>query len=243
MAQPDLRAQRRFYDGLWDSQSAATLNSHERARWEAVEQALIWLSAKEPVPWTITEVGCGRGWLSGLLLSSYGRVHALDLSPDSVAKGRAAFPHVSWEARDVFDSPLAGGQDLVVSSEVIEHVADQPAFVDHLVGALRPKGWLLLTTPNARVARKYQRRPDFRPQPIENLLEVKALASLLQSACRVVRLRTFMFGQVDGLGQRFACLGRVQALTARSHGADIASRAFSRARLGLYTLVLAQRRE
>jgi 2-polyprenyl-3-methyl-5-hydroxy-6-metoxy-1,4-benzoquinol methylase len=242
MAQLDIQSQRRFYDQLWEAQSALKLNSHERARCDAIDQALTWLTSREPSPWSIIEVGCGRGWLAGLLLSSCGDVQAFDLSPDSIGKAKAAFPQVRWEARDVFDAPLASGQDLVVSSEVIEHVADQHEFVDRLAGALRPGGWLLLTTPNGRVAREYQRRPDFHPQPIENLLEVRALADLLRPVFRIVRLQTFFFGQVDGALQHVARWSRIRALTARSHGCDPVSRIFSRARLGLYTLVLAQRR-
>jgi trans-aconitate methyltransferase len=218
------------------------LNAHERARREVIEHALTWLSVREPPPWSIAEVGCGRGWLSGLVLSSYGQVHALDLSPDSIAKAREAFPGIRWETRDIFTAPLAATHDLVVSSEVIEHVADQRTFVERLLAATRPRGWLLVTTPNASVAREYQRRPDFRPQPIENVLDVDALARLLKPTCRVVHLETFFFGQVDGPLQRLARSSRVRALTARSGGRDPLSRIFSRSRLGLYTMLLAQRR-
>jgi 2-polyprenyl-3-methyl-5-hydroxy-6-metoxy-1,4-benzoquinol methylase len=238
---PDVSAQRRYYDCLWTTVPAVQLNAHERSRRDVIEHALAWLSGREPPPWSIVEVGCGRGWLSGLVLSSYGEAHALDLSPDSIRKARDAFPAVRWEARDIFDAPLAATHDLVVSSEVIEHVADQRAFVERLVAATRPRGWLLVTTPNARVAREYQRRPDFRPQPIENLLDPRDLADLLRPACRVVRLETFFFGQVDRPSQRLARSSRVRALTARSRGRDPLSRIFSRARLGLYTMVLAQR--
>jgi 2-polyprenyl-3-methyl-5-hydroxy-6-metoxy-1,4-benzoquinol methylase len=239
---PDLPSQRRYYDRLWAEIPAARLNSHERARREVVERALKWLSSQEPPPWSIAEVGCGRGWLSGLVLSAYGEVLALDLSPDSIAKARETFPHVRWEARSIFDAPLPTTHDLVVSSEVIEHVTDQRAFVERLVSAIRPRGWLLVTTPNARVARDYQLRPDFRPQPIENLLETSALAALLEPTCDVVHAETFFFGQGDGPLHRLARASRVRALRSRSQGRDPFSRFFSRARLGLYTMVLARRR-
>jgi 2-polyprenyl-3-methyl-5-hydroxy-6-metoxy-1,4-benzoquinol methylase len=226
----DLPAQRRYYDRLWAEVPAAQLNAHERARRDAIEDALDWLAAREPPPWSIAEVGCGRGWLAGLVLARYGEVRALDLSPDSIAKAREAFPHVRFEARDLFSGTLET-HDLVVSSEVIEHVSDQPAFVDLLVSAARPGGWLLVTTPNGPVAREYQRRPDFRPQPIENVLAPRMLGRLLERSCRIARVETFFFGQGDGLLQRLVRSGRMTPPLAR------------RLRLGLYALVLAQRRE
>lgn len=238
---PDLPSQRRYYDRLWAEIPAAQLNAHERARREVVEGALQWLSSREPAPWSIAEVGCGRGWLADLVLSSYGEVLAIDLSPDSIAKGRQAFPHVRWEARDIFDAPLPTTHDLVVSSEVIEHVTDQRAFVDRLVSATRSRGWLLITTPNASVALDYQLRPNFRPQPIENILEPSALAALLTPTCDVFRMETFFFGQGDGLLHRVAGSSRMRALETRLARAPL-SRLFSRARLGLYTMVLARRR-
>jgi 2-polyprenyl-3-methyl-5-hydroxy-6-metoxy-1,4-benzoquinol methylase len=240
--QPDLPHQRSYYDRLWAETPAAKLNLHERARREVIEHTLEWLSSREPPPWSIAEAGCGRGWLSGLVLSSYGQVHAFDLSPDSIEKAREAFPHVRWELRDILEAPLPSTHDLVVSSEVIEHVIDHSLFVERLVSATRAGGWLLLTTPNATVAHEYQRQPGSRQQPIENLLETKALVDLLANTCDVVRAETFFFGSVNGPLQRLTRLRAVCALRHRSHGRDPLTRMFSRARLGLYTLVLARRR-
>ena len=43
---------------------------------------------------------------------------------------------------------LDGQFDLVTSMEVIEHVADQPAFVAALAARLAPGGLMILSTPN-----------------------------------------------------------------------------------------------
>lgn len=239
----DIPSQRSYYDRLWAEIPAAQLNNHEQARREVLEHTLQWLSSKEAPPWSIVDVGCGRGWLSGLVLASFGRVLAVDLSPASIAKAREAFPHVRWEARNIFDAPLPAAYDLVVSSEVIEHVDDQQAFVERLVSATRSRGWILLTTPNASVARKYQLRPDFHRQPIENLLAPSALAALLAPTCEIIRMETFFFGAVDGPLHRVARLRPVRVARRRGRGRDPMSRFLSRARLGLYTMVLARRRD
>ena len=94
-------------------------------------------------------------------------VTAFDLSVEPIAKARAAFP--TSRSRDVMADPSVGQCELVVSSEVIEHIDDQAAFADSLVDVTQPGGSILLTTPNGFLR---ERRPDPaggagepRPQP------------------------------------------------------------------------------
>jgi SAM-dependent methyltransferase len=239
----DLTAQRAYYDRLWADVGATELNRHERARVQEVSRSLsgVDVATRGAVP-RILEVGCGRGWLSGLVLSRYGQVHGVDLSEDSVAKARAAFPHVTFEARDVFSEPLPDERDLVVSSEVIEHVADQTRFVDVLVDAARPGGWLLITTPNRRLERVWRARPDFRPQPIEHWLLPDQLRRMVSQRCEIARSGTFFFGCGDGTLDRLARRRPFRALHARTAGRDPASQCLSRFERGLYSIVLARRR-
>jgi SAM-dependent methyltransferase len=239
----DLAVQRAYYDRLWADVGAMELNGHERARLREVDRLLAGLDIgrRAGAP-RILEVGCGRGWLSGLVLTRYGDVHAMDLSADSVAKARAAFPHITWEARDVFCESLPADRDLVVSSEVIEHVADQARFVDALVDALHPGGWLLLTTPNRRLGPAWRARPSFKPQPIEHWLLPAELRRLVGFRCHVVRSGTFFFGCGDGVTDRLARHRPVQALRSRTGGRDPVSRYLSRLERGLYIIVLARRR-
>jgi SAM-dependent methyltransferase len=238
----DLVVQRAYYDRLWAGVGATELNAHERARLREVDRFISGLDVTNGGRSCILEVGCGRGWLSGLVLARYGDVHAIDLSVDSVAKARAAFPRVTWEARDVFREPLPSGRDLVVSSEVIEHVADKPRFIDLLVDAVRPGGWLLITTPNRRLERAWRAKPNFRPQPIENWLLPAELRELVGARCRIVRSDTFFFGCGDGATDRLARRSLLERLRSRTDGRDPASRCLSRLERGLYSIVLARRR-
>ena len=68
--------------------------------------------------------------------------------PRAAAGGGLA---IDYRCGDVGAMGLAG-YDLVTAMEVIEHVADKPAFLGALAAALAPGGLMMLSTPN-RTAR------------------------------------------------------------------------------------------
>ena len=179
---PGVEEQRRFYDELWADVGAESLNRHEQARLEAIARVVTKHLNTEKQQ-TILEVGCGRGWLSGLLLQRLGDVTALDLSPEAVRKARERFPEVRFAVQDLFVEPLPDINDLVVASEVLEHVEDPASFVQLLSGAVKPGGLLLITTPNGRWKQRWMARPDVRPQPIEQWLHPSELADLVSRHC------------------------------------------------------------
>jgi len=103
----------------------------------------------------ILDVGCGRGWLTALL-SSYGACEGVEPAPEAVALARSLFPGLTFHVGTLPDL-LAGESfrrfDLVVSSEVLEHVpyALQSEFVMQLGAAVVPGGHCILTTPRAEL--------------------------------------------------------------------------------------------
>lgn len=97
------------------------------------------------------DVGCGAGLLCEPLTRLGAAVTGIDAAAENVA---AAQEHaagsglaVDYRCGDVAELGLAGF-DLVTSMEVIEHVADKPAFIGALAGALAPGGLMILSTPN-----------------------------------------------------------------------------------------------
>ncbi len=233
--------QRRYYDRRWTEAVDDELDSHQRARLLAIERVLASARRRRPPPWRVLEVGCGTGWLSAAL-SRYGSVAAVDLSEAAVTLARDRYPGIGFEARDVLDAPLEPVHDLVVASEVIEHVEDQDRFVDVLAESTAPGGHLVLTTPNGRVADRWQRRPDWRPQPIENWVAPDELRRFLARRFGVARVTTFFF-DFDRRGvYRFLNHPRYSSLVAASPAAALADRACGRLGLGLYTVALARRR-
>lgn len=97
------------------------------------------------------DVGCGAGLLSEPLARLGAAVTGLDAAPENIAAARhhAAGQGLVIDYRAGGIENLAGEHfDLVVSMEVVEHVADPPAFIAALVGALADDGLLVLSTPN-----------------------------------------------------------------------------------------------
>src|SRR5213594_1567576 len=165
----DIDRQRDYYDRRWGEAYLEELDSHQEARLDLIMRALDMIARDRPKPWQIVEVGCGTGWLSGIL-RHYGRVMGIDLSEVGIHIARNRYPKVEFFTRDIFAEPLSPCHDLVVASEVIEHVRDQARFVNLLVDAACPGGHLLLTTPNGHVEQRWKSRSDFHPQPIDRWL-------------------------------------------------------------------------
>jgi SAM-dependent methyltransferase len=74
--------------------------------------------------------------------------------------------------------------DVVVCTEVIEHVQDAEDFVNQVRNMLLPGGLLLLTTPNGNVWNDFvhDRRFLHALQPVENWLTPSRLSQVLRSA-------------------------------------------------------------
>jgi SAM-dependent methyltransferase len=95
------------------------------------------------------DVGCGDGQLVRALSEAHPRARAAgaDLSPVQIERNRARMPGVDFFALDIQREKLDRTFDLVVCSEVIEHVADQRRGVANLAAMVAPRGSLVLTCP------------------------------------------------------------------------------------------------
>ena len=97
------------------------------------------------------DVGCGAGLLCEPLARLGADVTGVDAAPENVA---AAAHHAEGGGLDVrymageIDALDIGAFDLVVSMEVLEHVADKSAFLAALAARLAPGGLMVLSTPN-----------------------------------------------------------------------------------------------
>ena len=139
----------------------------------------------------ILDLGCGTGWLTGRL-AEYGSTTGLDLAEGAIAAAQSWAPHIKFLAGDLFQIPLPTGHyDVVVSQEVIAHIPDQAAYLDRAAEALKPNGYLILTTPNKFV----MDRSEWPPQPPEHIelwLSMTDLKRLLRRRFRILHASTIV---------------------------------------------------
>lgn len=101
------------------------------------------------------DVGCGAGLVCEPLARMGAEVTGVDAAPQNT---QAAALHSEGAGLDIRYIPgelstLGLGQfDLVTCLEVIEHVADKPAFLATLADRLEPGGLMILSTPNKTLA-------------------------------------------------------------------------------------------
>ena len=113
--------------------------------WQADEHGFKPLAGK-----TALDVGCGAGLLAEPLARMGATVTAVDAAPEliEVAKDHAAGQGLPIDYRAVGVESIDGKFDMVISMEVVEHVADPQQFVRDLAARLAPGGLMILSTPN-----------------------------------------------------------------------------------------------
>lgn len=97
------------------------------------------------------DVGCGAGLLCEPLARLGASVTGVDAAGENIvaAKAHAGGAGLAIDYRHGELGSLGLGQfDLVTCLEVIEHVADKPAFLRELASHLAPGGLMVLSTPN-----------------------------------------------------------------------------------------------
>lgn len=99
----------------------------------------------------VLDVGCGNGFACGEFLKRGCRVVGIDLSEQGIALARGAHPEGRFEVLPADDKLLASLNedpfDLIVSTEVVEHLYAPRAYAAGCFTALKPGGRFICTTP------------------------------------------------------------------------------------------------
>jgi SAM-dependent methyltransferase len=160
-------------------------------------------------PGRAIEVGFGTGVYLPALAESYREVVATDLDEAHLAHAQpiaTRYPNLQVVTDDITASRLpAGGFDLVLCSEVIEHIADTRRVIAGLRRLLAPQGMLILSTPQRYSLMELTCKVAFLPGVIEmvrriygeavfetghiNLLTARAVTQALESAGLQIRER------------------------------------------------------
>jgi 2-polyprenyl-3-methyl-5-hydroxy-6-metoxy-1,4-benzoquinol methylase len=152
------------------------------------EVVLDWLNSFGRNDLKILEVGCGSGWLCPRLLP-FGRVTGTDLSDEVLARVRQRIPDVTFVSGDFMKLDFGSGSfDVVITLEVLSHVADQSGFVRKLASHLRPGGHLMLATQNRYVLERFNRIPPPAPGQLRRWVDRRELRQLLDPEFQVLEL-------------------------------------------------------
>jgi 2-polyprenyl-6-hydroxyphenyl methylase/3-demethylubiquinone-9 3-methyltransferase len=143
------RVRQHDLEELWDLSIAPHVATSYQAR-QTLMQDLA--ESVLPSPSNILDVGCAQGTF-GLRMAERGhRVVLLDARAGHIEYARRRHESGQVEFRVGFleqQRDLAGRFDLVVFSEVLEHVRSPAWLLASLRETLRPGGHLLITTPNS----------------------------------------------------------------------------------------------
>jgi 2-polyprenyl-3-methyl-5-hydroxy-6-metoxy-1,4-benzoquinol methylase len=187
-----LQSEEDFYTDLFTRDqywSKPTPNSDEATRWQIIENFIYFIKGSNDnhaiKPLSILDLGCGRGWLTNLL-SKHGDVKGVEPIKPVVEHANKIFPKLDithGTAKDILGISPGTKFDLIVSSEVIEHVPDSQKkyFVEDIKALLNDNGFAIITTPRKEAESEW-RRYAVPGQPVEEWMTEEDVKVLFETA-------------------------------------------------------------
>lgn len=138
-------SQRERYDLEWNGWKAAAGAFEGVRRYGQISRRVAALA-----PARMLDVGCGDGRLARAIkhLLPKAVVHGCDLSVAALARAQGVDRHYAVDLNSEDLPEPDGGLDLVIASEVIEHLIEPGRAVAEFHRVLRPGGHVLITVPN-----------------------------------------------------------------------------------------------
>jgi 2-polyprenyl-3-methyl-5-hydroxy-6-metoxy-1,4-benzoquinol methylase len=101
----------------------------------------------------VLDVGCGYPIkLNDVIVPLAERVVALD-QPSVVERFGRSFPRIAFAAADLERPSIQGKFDLIICSDVVEHLIDPQPCVDFIRDSLSPDGYAVISTPERDLLR------------------------------------------------------------------------------------------
>lgn len=141
---------------------------------------------KQDRPLRILDMGCGRGWLT-FMLGMYGEVMGVEPVPTVVEYAKKLYPTIEFiegTSKTLLEKEYQGYFDVIVSSEVIEHVPypEQQQFMKDLASLLKDGGDIVMTTPRGEIYDEWMQQAWVIAQPIEDWVTEARFDSLIAGA-------------------------------------------------------------
>ncbi|HUY80297.1 MAG TPA: class I SAM-dependent methyltransferase [Acidobacteriaceae bacterium] len=101
---------------------------------------------------TVLDLGCGNGTFLSQYQDRGWKLFGLDFSTTGIEAAKQSYPDIQFVLSDAQTCvetlrEMLGAADLIISTEVIEHLYDPPAFVEQVFELLKPGGRFVLSTP------------------------------------------------------------------------------------------------
>jgi 2-polyprenyl-3-methyl-5-hydroxy-6-metoxy-1,4-benzoquinol methylase len=184
---PPIELQRNFWNA-WNTSTREKVVGDVSLRQQEV--LLGWLKGLGRKDLKIIDFGCGAGWLCQQL-QEFGTVTGVDLADDALARARERMPAVTFIAGDIMTLDLGVETfDVVVTLEVLSHIADQEAFVERLSRLLRPGGLLILATQNRPILKRNESVKPAQPGQLRHWVDSHELRKLVSARFKVKSLRS-----------------------------------------------------
>ena len=126
----------------------------------------------------IIEVGCGNGHISYQLARNGFQVKGVDISPDAITQARSNYQdaNLSFEVIQAEQLGIGKTYDVVVMSEVMEHLNDPYSVLGVIAKMIKPDGIVVITVPNG-----FGPREVFVTKPIQKIFKGESsFARMLQ---------------------------------------------------------------
>lgn len=200
-----------------------------------------WLTATGRSDLRIIEVGCGAGWLCPTL-AQFGRVTGTDLSDEVLTRASQRMPDVEFVAGDFMALEFPEGTfDVVVTIEMLSHVADKDAFMAKITRLLKPGGLMMMATQNRPVLEKYNNIPPPKPGQLRQWVDRAELETLLNRHLTVREVQAVTPNSNKGI-MRFIA-GRTARHAIRKIAGKGPERMLAKAGFGWTLMALAQKSE
>ncbi len=132
---------------------------------------------------TVLDVGCGQGSLLEELRAKFSHIQptGIDLSVKAIELARRRLPEGNFQVRDLLRQPLEDRFDLVICSEVLEHLPDDLRAIQNLARMTRK--YLVVSAPQGCM-----RRFEATVGHVRNYAYRELVYKLEQNGFRMVRV-------------------------------------------------------
>ena len=198
--------QREQYDEEWNGWKAETTAFDGVRRYDQISSVVHLLGAKK-----ILDVGCGDGRLGRAIRANCPKVliHGCDVSTAALTRSEGLDQQYCVDLNcEALPEPTESF-DLVIASEVIEHLITPDRVLEELTRVVKQGGHVLLTVPNVAFWRfRFQALSGQVPSVTADTRHLHSFsASLLEHLVRKAGLHVV---QLTGLRQRFNRLSQLQ---------------------------------